>query len=205
MSKHTVLHTACLWQRCLALCFSMSAAYKAMWGPSIQASPCKEILSCLVSAQVNAFPSIWPSLREYFGVLMVTWYHWLMLIAPHRAPLSLLQQAKANPAAIIILKIIPQKWSHHWIIQLSSLVRTLLDSWHHSSWIPFSRCVSQNILKQESHSQNIWMILNKVSNSCFLKLCVISRKCLTTNCNRFLLPWSGFATKPQSGLICTAM
>lgn len=133
---------------------------------------------CLVSAQVNAYPSIRPSLREYFGALMVTWYHWLMLFAPHRAPLFLLQQAKANTAAIIILKIIPQKWSHHWIIQPSSLVKTLYDLWHHSSWISLSRCVSQKILMQESHSQNIWMFWNGVSKCCFLKPCVNSRKCL---------------------------
>ena len=139
----------------------------------------RNIVLCLVSAQVNAFPSIWPSLREYFGALMVTWYLWLMLIAPHRAPLSLPQQAKANPAAIIILKIIPQKWSHHWIIQPSSLVRTLPDLWHHSSRISFSRCVSQKILKQESHCRDVQMFLSGVSNCCFLRPRVNFRKCLS--------------------------
>lgn len=129
------------------LCVFLSAACKAMLGLNMW----RNIVLCLVSAQVNAFPSIWPSLREYSGALTVTWYHWLMLIAPHRAPLSPLQQAKANPAAIIILKIIPQKWSHHWIIQPSSLVRTLSDLWHHLNWISFSRCVRAKKYSSRSH------------------------------------------------------
>lgn len=107
---------------------------------------------CLVSDQVLAYPSIRWSSREYFGELAVTRYHWLMLIAPRRPPLSLHQQA--SPAAIIILKIIPEKWSHHWIIQPSSLVRTLCDLWHHCSWLHFSRCVRQKSLGQELKSQN---------------------------------------------------
>lgn len=151
----------------------------------------------LVSAQVHAYPSIRSSLRTYFGALAETRYHWLMPIAPRRGPLSLHQQA--SPAAIIILKIIPEKWSRHWIIQPSSLVGTLCDLWHHCSWLHFSRCVRQKILKQELNSQNTQVRLNAAF---FLKPCANTRKRLHRLKSAV---WSGFATKAQSGLICTAM
>lgn len=103
-----------------------------------------------------------------------------MLIAPHRAPLPLLQQAKVNPAAIIILKIIPQKWSHHWIMQPSSLVRNLFDLWHHSSQICLSRCVSQNTLKTGiTFPEHLIFFFPPISNCRFLGPCVNSRKCLS--------------------------
>lgn len=163
----------------------------------------KNIGLCLVSAQVNAYPPIRPSLREYFGVFLVTWCYSLptgpLFFFPPSAGQS--EHSCNYNTYNNSTKVEPSL--------NNSASRSCQDNlWHHPGGISLSRRVSQKTLKEESKK-------NKKTFKCFQteapkvlfpqngawNLRKASRQTEISSCS----PHRALQQSPRSGRICTAM